>query len=313
VPVQVQLLQLDSNIGYYLRIHAAEFAERAKEQVGLALGPYDDPDLMYVWPEILERLETQLARHKVSWGTGKTCVFSMLTDAFSPYLVIKGVTEGALRLVLERSSFRIRVLTKNATVGSERWINFFRSYPGRFVVGLSNGTADDAWAKKVELGTSVPSARIRALNRLQEAGIPTFGMLCPVFPDVLAGNTLEELVDALRPQQLEHVWAEPFNDRRNWHHVRDGYLPGSPGYRWLTAVYEKGDYKRWSAYATELYVRLRDKARRDGWLPKLRYLLYERHIHAQDAQEFRGLAEVWLQGKPDAAGKSQNAFIRALQ
>jgi len=92
--------------------------------------------------------------------------------------------------VLERTSFRIRILTKNAIVSSERWINFFRQAKDRFVVGLSIGTVDDAWAKRVEIGTSRPSARLQALRNLQEAGIPTYGMLCPVFPDVLEGDAL---------------------------------------------------------------------------------------------------------------------------
>src|SRR5882724_7172423 len=103
-------------------------------------------------------------------------------------------------------------------------------------------------------------------------------MLCPVFPDVLKSGGLERLVDAVRPDLVEHVWAEPFNSRNNWQHVREGYPVGSAGYRWFTEVYGERLKDRWSAYATELYVRLRDKARAEGWIGKLRYLLYEKDI-----------------------------------
>jgi hypothetical protein len=49
----------------------------------------------------------------------------MLTDGFSPHLVKEGVTEKALRLLLEHTSFRIRVLTKKSIVG-----RFYPSLPG---------------------------------------------------------------------------------------------------------------------------------------------------------------------------------------
>ncbi|MCH7727287.1 MAG: hypothetical protein IH991_12525 [Planctomycetes bacterium] len=302
-----------SNSGNYLRINRTAFAEMARQQLGQPLTPFDDPQLMYVWPDVLERLEAQLGRHDRSQGTGKTLVFSMLTDGFSPKLLKDGTTEQALRLVLEQTSFRIRVLTKNAIVGSKFWIHFFQKYRERFVVGLSIGTTDDRWAQRVEIGTSTPTARLRALNRLQEAGVATFGMLCPVFPDVLEDAALERLVDDIRPKLVEHVWAEPFNDRGNWKHVQNGYPKGSPGYRWLTDVYHERNHHLWSSYAAELYRRLRDKAIGEGWLPKLRYLLYEQQIAQPDTKTFRGLEGVWLQSKPGEDGKSQNPWIAALQ
>ena len=74
------------------------------------------------------------------------------------------------------------------------------------------------------------------------------------------------------------MWAEPYNDRHNWRNVRDGYLPGSFGCQWFTDVYENSRGDLWSRYATDLYTRLRVKAIREGWISKLRYLLYENGI-----------------------------------
>jgi DNA repair photolyase len=266
----------------------------------------DDPSLAFVWPDVLDRLRAQLANKLKSWGGGRTLVFSMLTDAFSPVTLAAGTTRAALDLVMERTSFRVRVLTKSAVVGSDHWRDYFLSHPGRFVVGLSTGTLDDGWARNVEKGTSSPSARLRALRRLQNDGVPTFSMMCPVFPDAAHGDALDRLLGVARPHVVEHVWAEPYNDRENWRAVRDGYAPGSSGYEWLTRVYERGERGAWSAYATDLYVRLRDRARRDGWLHKLRYLLYEGDIAEGDAKAFRGLDGVLLQSKPAADGRSQN-------
>ncbi len=302
-----------SNAGNYLRINRERFADATEAQLGERAYPAADPSLAFVWRDVIPRLRAQIANKPATWGAGRTLVFSMLTDGFSPVVVADGTTRAALDLVMQRTSFRVRVLTKSAVVGSARWRGYFRSHPGRFVVGLSTGSLDDAWARRVEAGTSSPSARLRALRRLQDDGVPTFGMLCPVFPDAAHGDALERLLDAVRPEAAEHVWAEPYNDRLNWRAVRDGYDADSAGYAWFTRVYERGDRAAWSAYATELYARLRDRARRDGWLHKLRYLLYEGDIVEGDAREFRGLDGVLLQSKPGDDGLSQNPHVAALQ
>ena len=312
---QFGCLYCSSNAGNYLRINREKFAEQAQRQLGERLYPKTSPELVLTWPDWREKLIAQLDKERPGFGAGETLVFSMLTDGFAPHLVQSGATRDALDLILERTQFRVRVLTKNAVVGRPQWLDFFRAHDERFVVGLSTGTTDDAWAKKVEKLTALPTNRLKALRNLQDAGVPTYGMLCPVFPDMLSGHRLEQLVDAIRPDQGEHVWAEPFNDRQNWQKVRDGFEESSEAYHWLTAAFggQKKDHALWSAYATELYVRLRNKARAEGWLRKLRYLLYEDKITASDAAQFAGLEGVLLQSKPGIDGKSRNPHIAALQ
>ena len=302
-----------SNAGNYLRINRRPFAEETERQLGQRLLPADEPSLTFEWPDVVESLQRQLERRRQTWGRGETLVFSMLTDGFSPRLVKAGTTRQILEMVLEQTSFRIRVLTKNAVVGAPRWLDFFAEHSDRFVVGLSIGTLNDEWARRIEVGTSLPSARLRSLRRLQEAGIPTYGMLCPIFPDVMEEGSLELLVDATSPHQVEHIWAEPYNDRVNWATVRGGYDVGTPGYRWFTETYENGNIAKWSRYATDLYRRLRSKAEPEGWLHKLRYLLYEQDILAEDAAAFRGLQGVLLQSKPASDGRSRNPHLARFQ
>ena len=302
-----------SNAGNYLRIRREEFADATEAQLGKRLYPDQDPSLSMEWPDILDKLEAQVRSKKPSWGQGETMVFSMLTDGFSPNLVESGVTEKALRLVLDHTSFRIRVLTKNAVVGTDKWIEFFQSYPGRFVVGLSVGTLDKSWATRVELGTSAPQDRLEATQRLQRGGVPTYGMLCPVFPDAMENGDLERLVEGLNPDELEHMWAEPYNDRANWKSVQAGYSPGSPGYQWFEDVYGKGQKALWSQYAADLYLDLRVMAEKGGWLNKLRYLLYEYEIQYSDAASFCDLDGILLQSKPKDDGTSRNSHICAVQ
>jgi hypothetical protein len=116
---------------------------------------------------------------------------------------------------------------------------------------------------------------VRALHRLQDAGVPTFGMLCPVFPDVffeLGG--VGRLVQAIRPERCETVWSEPFNDRANWRLVCDGYEKGSRAHERMSAIFGGPNHVAlWSEYAAELYERVHGALGEHA--AKHRYLLYQ--------------------------------------
>ena len=252
----------------------------------------EHPFLSENWPTIVEDLDRQLADKPHNWGAGQTLVYSELTEGFSPHLVKQGITNKCLRMVLDRTQFRIRILTKNGVVGASKWIEFFKKYPGRVIVGLS---LVDRWTKPLR-GTSPKSSRLQALHRLQEAGVPTFGLLCPIFPDVLIGEQLDRLVDAAQPMVVEELWAEPFNDLAAW-----------------KEFYGLEHRHRLSRYSADLYVRLRDKADREGWLNKLHYILYDDQILSKDAGQFTGLVGVALQSEPGRDGRSANPAIAALQ
>lgn len=297
-----------SNEGNYLRINRQKFADMTREQTGEALLPATSPELSFRWGDFEKRLAAQL-RTKPDpifaaerWGYGKTLVFSQLTDAFSPWAVTEGLTERTLDKVLRRTGFRIRVLTKSAIVGTDHWIRLFDQWPGRFVVGLSVGTLDDEWARHVEVGTSSPTARVKALRRLQDAGVPTFGMLCPVFPHALAGNGVEALVDAIRPERCETVWSEPFNDRNNWRAVADGHPVGHVERKVMSMLFEGPSARGyWSDYAVALYQRVHDALGTEAG--KHRYLLYQDTMTGETRAAMRGREGVLFQSDESKKNK----------
>jgi hypothetical protein len=137
-------------------------------------------------------------------------------------------------------------------------------------------------------------------------------MLCPVFPDVLERG-IGDLVDAVRPPEVEHLWAEVYNDRANWEIVRDGYPTGSPGYDWMTEVFERRNRDLYSAYAVDLFLCLRARAEAEGWLRKLRYLLYEDKIRVDQARRIPDLSDLMLQSEPGENGLSTNPAFAELQ
>lgn len=152
----------------------------------------------------------------------------------------------------------------------------------------------------------------KAHRALQGAGVPTYGMLCPIFPDAMHNDGVKELVDAIRPDQCETVWAEAYNDRTNWKMVQSGYAEGSVTHTWLSLVFGEGRTELWSQYATQLYVMLLMRGEHDGWADKFKYLLYEDMITAPDATHYKGLKGLLLQNKAKN-GKSPNPHLAALQ
>lgn len=290
-----------SNEGNYLRINRARFAQMTAEQTGETLLPATAPGLSFRWGDFEERLDAQLARKPKAWGRGHTLVFSQLTDAFSPWAVADGLTERTLTKVLYGTDLRIRVLTKSAVVGTDRWVKFFNNWHGRVVVGLSIGTLDDGWARRVEIGTSSPTARVKALHRLQDADVPTFGMLCPIFPAALNGEGVERLVEAIRPEICETIWSEPYNDRNNWRAVAAGYTDERS--RAHIASLFSGDLARlqWSQYAGHLYDRVHEALRARGAEQKHRYLLYQDSLVDFERERLRGAEGVLFQSVKKAS------------
>ncbi len=336
-----------SDTGRALMTKLPELISAVEGKTGKRESHLDDPSIVYLWPDVLQRLEEQLGQAPKGWGRGKTVILSMLTDPFSPPLTLptyrsplgllvcediakpmalarqcveeRGLvfdkeredfltgppaTLHALQLLLERTEFRIRILTKSGIVATGQYLELLKKNRDRVVVGLSIGTLDNSWARAVEKRATNPTKRLESLNTLQQEGIPTFGMLCPVFPDVLEEGKLEALVDAIRPDVCEHIWAEPYNDRGNWHVVRDAYPKGSTGYEWFERMFGGKGKEGWSSYAKALYERLLAKARREGWMHKLRYLLYEGDVTEEDAATFASLEGVLLQGKTNDDGHS---------
>lgn len=312
VQCQFNCRYCSSNAGLHLRFDR-KLKEQVQAETGAEFDPHHADNLRIKYADVVGALEKELdATHKRK-GAGQTLVYSQLTDGFAPDLLKDGTTRKILDLIIEKTAYRVRILTKSAAVGQKKWINFFQKHPDRFVVGLSIGTLDDALAKRVEKDTSTPTARVRALHALQDAGVATYGMLCPVLPTVLQSDELERLVEAVRPDRCEHVWAEPYNDRDNWRVVQE-YLPKKTWlHGWLSEAYETQN-DLWSEYATTLYERLLKIAERDCWTDKLRYLLYESDISTAHVDRFAGLTGVLLQSKVDRdTGLSKHAGFAAFQ
>ena len=285
------------------------------EQIGVNYTP-TSPAVTIEYSQLMSTLKKELDSKAKSFGKGQTLMFSQLTDAFSPRLVELGHTKKALDMIFEKTSFRVRILTKNAIVGDDDWIDYFGQHRDRVIVGLSTGCLDDCWAKKIEKGTSPPSHRFIAIKRLQDAGIPTYGMLCPIFPKLVQDGRVAELIEKINPDMMETIWAEPYNahPKINWMKMRYALRSDPVEYDWFTQAYEEENKDLLSEYHTDLYGQLLDHSIENDWSHKLKYLLYESEINKADVIKFKGLVGVLLQNKPDeGSGCSKNMALAKLQ
>jgi DNA repair photolyase len=120
-------------------------------------------------------------------------------------------TVAACRLILENTNWQIRLLSKSALL--KFVAEQLAEYKSRVIYGFSSGTFDDKLAASFEKGTSSPTARLRALHELQDAGYRTYAMVCPSLPQVDYDVFAREAAERVRVDRCEHVWCEVLNLR----------------------------------------------------------------------------------------------------
>jgi DNA repair photolyase len=144
----------------------------------------------------------------------------------------------------------------------------------RIIFGFSTGTFDDRLAAAFESGTARVSKRLEALHWLQDEGFRTFGMVCPSLPQEDYEAFAREAVHWLRPERMEHVWAEVINVRgESFERTRQALIQG--GFSGQADRLAEVSLGTQSKVAWEQYARATFEAHRKQ-LPegKLRFLQY---------------------------------------
>lgn len=161
-------------------------------------------------------------------------VFSGVTDCYQPAERQFRLTRGCLEVALEARQ-PVSLVTKNALL--LRDVDLLRALAewNLVHVSVSLTTLDAELARVMEPRTSTPAARLRAIQELAEAGIPTSVLVSPLIPGLTdselpailqaasaagaqsAGYTLLRLPGAVRDVFLD--WLE-----RTQFHARDRVL-----------------------------------------------------------------------------------------
>jgi len=103
-----------------------------------------------------------------------------ISNSSDPYPRLEGET-GLTRKCLEilaKSHCRLQIVTKSDLV--IRDIDILQTVP--CVVSVTVLTADDGLSKKLEPGAPVSSKRLKAIETLAKAGVPTTARIDPVIP-----------------------------------------------------------------------------------------------------------------------------------
>ena len=170
-----------------------------------------------------ELLRKELAKPNY---TVKPIALGINTDAYQPIERKLGITRQLIEVMLEtRHPFSL--ITKNALV--ERDIDLLAPLAAQRLVSVhfSVTSLDPHLSAKLEPRASAPHARLRAMHRLHEAGIPVGVMVAPVIPWINDAE-LEAVLEAAREAgassagyvllRLPHEVAPLFREWLQAHH-----------------------------------------------------------------------------------------------
>ena len=165
--------------------YAVERAERRDHQA-----PQDEEALpswlafekrILVKTDVAERLMRTLDPSKLGHDS---LVIGTATDPYQPAERIYRLTRKILEVLVGFRGLRIAIISKSPLV--TRDIDVLQRLSGRneVTINVSVATLDARLARRLELRSPVPSARIRGLARLSAAGIHAGLLLAPVVPGV---------------------------------------------------------------------------------------------------------------------------------
>jgi DNA repair photolyase len=130
-----------------------------------------------------------------SWR-GETIALSGVTDCYQPAERKLRITRGLLE-VLREAEQAVMILTKNALVLRDLDLLKPMAQHGLVRVGLSVTSLDAELCRRLEPRTSTPTARLRAIQKLSEAGVPVSVMVSPIIPG-LNDHEIASILQAAR-------------------------------------------------------------------------------------------------------------------
>ena len=185
-------------------------AENADEASGLppyrpsALPPEEafEKEIL-VKSEVAEVLARTLKPAQVA---GHTLVIGTATDPYQPAERQFRLTRRILEVLRSYHGLSIGIITKSALITRDLDVLQVLSERNEVTVNISLATADARLARRLELRSPVPSARLRALRRLTEGGVYAGLLVAPIIPGVTddwAG--LARLIEAAKEAGARYV------------------------------------------------------------------------------------------------------------
>jgi DNA repair photolyase len=185
--------------------HACQYCYARKYQRHLELGAGDDfSSIIFVKTNLPERLAHELERR--TW-TRETVAIGTATDPYQPIEGHYRITRRALD-VLARTQTPFSIVTKGPMVVRDVDVLTRASAGARCQVFLSIPSVDEEICARLEPGVAAPRQRLRAAQRLQEAGIETGVLMMPLMPGLTTSRaSVERTIEAIRAAGIRLVGA----------------------------------------------------------------------------------------------------------
>lgn len=166
------------------------FARPTHAYMGYSPG-LDFESQLFIKPNAAAMLERELADPKYRV---KALAIGTNTDPYQPiekrYRLMREILE-----VLDRTNHPVGIVTKSALVTRDIDILGSMAERGLVKVALSVTTLDRKLSRTLEPRAATPSKRLKALQELSDAGVPTSVMVAPVIP-ALNDMEIEKILDA---------------------------------------------------------------------------------------------------------------------
>ncbi len=159
-------------------------------------------------PDILARTLRQGSHRHLSLIHGETILIGSATDPYQPAERRFRVTRRILEVLAEHPGLSVAIITKSPLVTRDVDLLTRIGRHSDISVHISLITLNRDLARRLEPRAPTPEARVRALARLREAGIPA-GINCmPVLPGITDNPTdLEALVKRVAEAGANYVGA----------------------------------------------------------------------------------------------------------
>lgn len=211
----------------------------------------------YIYPKenILERLKKELRtfdpdKGATRWGKGYI-LLSFLTDCYSPIESKLQLTREILELVLE-AGHNVRIQTRSALV--ERDFDILKAHRGQVLLGTSLPYMNNALARILEPGASLPQRRLKMLEKAADAGLDIYVAVAPVMP-FHGLDTVKEVLEKTIPLRPVEVFSEVLNPMdENTSMMNEALIKAGRKER-VSEFYRKNEWVRWTYnYLNEAYI-----------------------------------------------------------
>lgn len=129
-----------------------------------------------------------------SWQ-GEPVVLSGNTDCYQPLEASYQITRACLEVFLEFQN-PLSIITKSALIRRDIELLQRLNERSQVQVSISVAWADDAMARLMEPGCTLPSQRFEAMRALSAAGIPVIAAVAPIIPGLNDSQIAEILIRA---------------------------------------------------------------------------------------------------------------------